>query len=92
MIDMKNDLHRANDKFASIITDTNSINSKLRELSSRIDTIEEKSSQVINEKIEVALARLVESAGLNGNRELTEHTNIQIRESIAKNVPKAMKY
>ena len=86
MIDIKNDLHRANDRFATIINDTNSIKSQLGELSTKINTIEESSSKLISDDIEVVTARLVE----NRSRELTEQTNIQIREAISKNLPKVM--
>ena len=86
MVDIKNDLHRANDRFATVINDTNSMRSQIGELSTKVNSIEESTSQFIKDKIEVVTARMVET----GSREIIERIDIQIREAIVKNLPEVM--
>ena len=86
MADIKNDLHRANDRFATVINDTKSIRSQLGELSTRVNSIEESTSEFIRDKIEVVTARMVET----GSREIIERIDTQIREAIVKNLPDVM--
>ena len=57
MATIRHDLQRASEKCVGIRTDFSSIKVRLGELSDRIDNIEEKSKEYVNEKVEIREVR-----------------------------------
>ena len=80
---MKNNVLRANKRFTGIITESSAIKTKLRELSDKIDYVEQVAKEYANTKFEEANVRIEESRLLNGSGEISEQTHIQFKETIA---------